>query len=378
MPETSTQPAITDIVDGRFQLVPEEAFLSTTLKGNLENNFLPFFVELSKLSKMAGVELSPKAAREARIAVKNVRCAAEKKREELKQESLRSGRAIDGVNKLLLSFAAPLEKSFEDMELAEARKIAAIREQWTKERLEQITPYLDPALPVPNVTDVTDDQFKVMLDDAKANYDRRIERARQEEADRLAKEKAEEEERERIRLENEQLKQQAAKLAAERAESEKALAAEKQKAAQEAAAREAQAAADRRAQELQRQQENAAAQARLDAEREARQAAEKAAADAIEKAKQELAKKNAEEELARQRRIAEENKAKAAAPDRQKILACATEFALVPLPKVEGKEAQAIVAQIKASQDKFVDWITTKAKALSPQEPPKGSALSEL
>jgi hypothetical protein len=57
-----------------------------------------------------------KQAREMRLALKNIRVDAEKRRKALKEDALVMGRAIDGVNNLLLAAIQPLERHLEEQE----------------------------------------------------------------------------------------------------------------------------------------------------------------------------------------------------------------------------------------------------------------------
>ena len=108
-----------------------------------------------------------KMARIGRLELREKRIAIEKKRKQLKEQSLREGQTIDGIAKFLKELIIPIEGYLDDQE--------HFVENQEKARLEA----------------------------------ERIERERKEEEERIAKEKAEAEERERIRLENERLKKEA-------------------------------------------------------------------------------------------------------------------------------------------------------------------------
>ena len=132
-------------------------------------------------------------ARVGRLFLREKRIAVEKSRKELKEQSLREGKAIDGIANVLKALIVPIEEYLEQQE-----KFVEIREE-------------------------------------KAREAKRLEIEKRMEEEQAAKEKAEAEERERIRVENERLKKEAeererkmakerkaqeAKLAAERAKSE--------------------------------------------------------------------------------------------------------------------------------------------------------------
>jgi hypothetical protein len=323
-------------------------------KQSIEAAFMPFFVQAKKAQLELSAITSPKIARAARLEVRGIRIAAENKRKELNEDAKIRTNAINWANKLLLSIVEPLETSLEDIELAEARKIVAEREAWTKVRLETIQPYLDPTLPVPNLTDITDDQFEAMLEDAKVAHAARLERQRKEEADRIAKEQEEKERLERLRVENEKLKQQAAvtaqKLADERAEAARVLAAQQAKAAQEAL--EAKKKADAQA-ELLRQ------------ERLGREAAERKAAAAAPAPASTQAPADSGDGV--KRSIAEQQELGLIPPpatDREKLLVVAGIFRSVPMPVVTSLGAGEILKKIVQSRDNFAKWIEDKAATI--------------
>lgn len=123
-----------------------------------------------------------KMAREGRLFLREKRIAIEKKRKELKEQSLREGKAIDGMANILKALIVPIEEHLKKQE-----DFVEIKRAEEAERL-------------------------------------RIEAEKKAEEECLAKEKAEAKERERIGLENERLKKEAEEkeraLQAERSEFE--------------------------------------------------------------------------------------------------------------------------------------------------------------
>lgn len=137
-------------------------------------------------------------ARTGRLLMREKRLAVEKRRKELKERSLKEGRAIDSIAKALKSLIEPIEEHFDRQEHFVEIQAKAEADRIQKEM------------------------------EAKA------------EAERIAKEKAEREEQERIRKENALLKEEALKkereaeaerkrVAAEIAAKEKAIAEEREK-----------------------------------------------------------------------------------------------------------------------------------------------------
>lgn len=351
LPELDSEPTPVTAVAMDFEIIPPDLGLAVSSKTSIEEAFLPFFAQAKKMQLELSAITSPKIAKAARIEVKKVRTAAEKTRESMKREYLIMGRAIDAANRLLLSIVEPLEKSLEDIELAEARKLVAEREAWTKIRLETIQPYLDPSLPVPNLMDITDAQFESMLEDAKVAHAARVERERKAEEDRLAKEQAERDRLENLRKENERLKQEAdaaaKKLAEERAQAAKVLAAQQAKAAQDAL--EAKRKADAQA-ELLRQ------------ERLGREAAEK---------KAQAPAPTPAPAPAPAGHLPEGSDVPPPATDKEKLLALAKIMRSVPIPVATSLRGGALLKQIVESRDKFAKWIEDKAQTLDTPEPPK-------
>jgi hypothetical protein len=262
-------------------------------------------------------------AREMRLALKTIRVEAEKKRKSLKEDALVMGRAIDGVNNLLLAAITPLERHLEEQEKYAERLAEHKRQHRLSERTEALQPYIEAGQVVPALDTMTDDQFAKYLEDAKLLHAAKIEAAKKAEAERIAREQAEAAERERLRIENERLKA-------------------------EAAEREAKAKAEREAAE--KAQREAAEQARK--EREVR-----------EKLEHELAAKRAEEEAKAKAEAAAAKKA-AAAPDKTKLRTIAASVRAIQLPTVSTPEASAVLANIDAKRESFAKWIETQISTL--------------
>jgi hypothetical protein len=185
-------------------------------------------------------------ARTGRLFLREKRISIEKARKELKEQSLREGKAIDGIANVLKALIVPIEEYLD-----------------TQERF----------------IDIQEENKKEML---------RIEMEKRIEEERIAKEKADAEERDRIRVENERLKKEAF-------EREKQMQLEREKQERLIAEERAKADAERKAIEeknrIEREkQEKKFAEERAKAESEKKQAEEKAR---IEK-EEERAKADAE------------------------------------------------------------------------------------
>jgi len=281
--------------------------------------------------------------------LKAIRVEAEKKRKALKDDALVMGRAIDGVNNLLLAAIQPLERHLEEQEKFAERLAEQERQRRLAERTEALQPYLEAGQVVPALDIMTDTQFAKYLEDAKLLHAAKIEAAKKAEAERIAREQAEAAERERLRVENERLRQEAAereaKAKAEREAAERAQREAAEKARKEREAIEAKAKAEREAAEREL--------ARIKAEQEA---AAKKEREAREKLERELAAKKAEEE-AKAKAEAAAAKQAAAAPDKTKLRTIADSVRSIALPVVSTAEALRVLADIEAKREAFAKWI---------------------
>lgn len=122
-----------------------------------------------------------KMAREGRLFLKQKRIDIEKTRKEMKEQSLREGKAIDGIANILKALIEPIESFLEKQE-----KFLEIKEAEKREEL-------------------------------------RLEQLKQAEEERIAKAKAEAEERERQRIEKEKIKLENERLKKDAEEKAKAL-----------------------------------------------------------------------------------------------------------------------------------------------------------
>ena len=385
------------------------AGLEPESRENLLTKFAPFFEQAEqwklKAESLVVTDVSQvhemKMAREARLALKGIRTNAEKTRKDIKAESLRVGRAIDGVYNVIEYLIVPIEKHLEAQEKFAENFEAERKAKLESERIESIAStdsgydysFID-------LKNMPEDKFQELLSGIKLAHENRIAEAQKKEQERIEAERKEAEERENQRLENIRLKAEAEArekeqaqereryrvaserqkklaefdhiatiesllpltegefaneidLAKEAYESEQKREFEKQK----KAAKEKQDA-DAKAAKLKAENE-----AKLKKEREAREAAEKKLAD--EKAAKEKAER---EEFARQeaeRKAKEKADKKAAnAPDKAKLLALAKYIQDVQYPNLKGEEAQKILHDTITLMDKVYKFITEKTEQL--------------
>lgn len=256
---------------------------------------------------------------EARMTVRDYRLKVEKKRVELKKDSLEYGRKVDSEAKRLTELLEPIELRLENKEkaiAAEKEKIKRAAEDAKRAIVETRVKALVEAGATPNplvVAEYTEEAFQESLAEAKSVKAER---------DRIA-----EEERQRVAAEVEARRLEGERLAAERAALDAQRREQEQEAARlkaEQAKIEAKAAEQRRAIELENAKREAAEKAR--AETEQRIADEQARAKQAAIAKEATLK--AEEE-ARQLLAREEEAAK---PYRKKLKELADAVAELDVP----------------------------------------------
>lgn len=333
----------------------------------IAERFAPHFVAFRGLAEQAQAvgENEPKKARALRLELKAVRVESEKTRKALKEDSLRRGQAIDGLQKVLEHALVPVETAMEEIEKAEERREAARKAALAEERRAALLPYTDPTHY--NLGDMPEAQFVQLLAGAKAAKEAAEEAARKAEAERVAREKAEAEAK-------------AKKEAEDRAERER-LAAENARLAAEKAAAEAKAKAEREAAEKEAARIKAEADAKLESERKAAAEAAakaKAEADAREAAAREEARKAKEaadrlaaekaaaEKAEAERKAAEEAAARAAAaaPDREKLAAFAAAVRALPVPTLTSPAGVALSGLLAEQVAKFAGWVEKESGKL--------------
>ena len=328
-------------------------------------------------------------AKEQRLALKRARTTVENKRKELKEESLKTGRAIDAVARFVKTTIEPAEKYLETQEKFAELKAAAEKAERLAARTSAISKFTDPGMY--NLNDMEEESFQQLLiklekeaaDAAEAERarlaqieaDQKAERERQlkiqEENDRLqreAKERAAAEERKLDRVNEiarlgmiwnadsqqyEQLDQVVTPADITELNDVKWRQLISKVSMVFAAAREE---AEKKARE-----EQQAREAELAKEREAA-AAERKRAEELER--QEAERRAAEEKAAADRAAAEH--AALLAPDKEKIKAIAPKLDAIKLdlPATKDQKAQQIVANVYDMIEKINAYIETNVEKL--------------
>jgi hypothetical protein len=157
-----------------------------------------------------------KMAREARLAIREIRLAADKTRKMLKEDSLKYGRAVQGAYNVIEAVISPIESHLEKQEkfkelyeLRQKEKLRLEREELSKDVREYMIVNI-------NLGEITQTDFERMLNGAILQKQAAEQAAIKAEEERQARLKQEAEERERLRIENERLKAEAEERERER------------------------------------------------------------------------------------------------------------------------------------------------------------------
>jgi hypothetical protein len=273
----------TEMIDNELILAVSETAVDSDIQNMLVERFTPFLDQAREWSERATAlvvtDISQtremKMAREARLALREIRINADKLRKQLKEDSLRYGRAVQGVYNVIEANIAPIEKHLEAQEkfreIYEMNQREALRLE--REALVQdVRGYMISNI---NLGEITEEDFQRLWTGAKLQRDAAEQAARKAEEERVARAQAEAQERERLRQENERLKAEAEAREKARREELDRLEMEQRaaniKAAQERLEAERKVAEERQAREraeneLRAKQE---AEARAEAERQA-------------------------------------------------------------------------------------------------------------
>jgi len=310
-------------------------------------------------------------ARENRLQLKEIRINAEKTRVTLKEQSLREGRAIDGVNNLIKALIAPVEEHLERQEKFAEMKEKARLESIYSERLEKLSKYVDD-VSLYNIKEMTDEVFANLLLGCKSAYDAKIEAQKKADEEAIEKEKKERTYRDRMYNLNRFYDFiDIGKLTVDTSEED-----------YQVMLKEGQTAKEKHDSEQEKiRKENEELQKKAEADRKAKEESDKKLQDQIEaqkKLKEEAeaklkAEKEAQEKKEREAKLAEENKIKAEeeskrkallAPDKDKLIEFATVIDKLIAPSLASREAGLIIEKALVTLSDVSSYIREKSKAL--------------
>jgi colicin import membrane protein len=254
-------------------------------------------------------------AREKRLELRKIRVNVENTRVQLKEQSLREGKAIDGMANIIKALIVPVEEHLEKQEKFAEILAAERAEKINAERVLKLSKYVDDPS-IYNVKDMSEPAFNNLLGVCKTAFEAKQKEKEEAERRKLEAEAAERERVAKMEAENAKLREQKRKV--------------DEKLAKERAAKKA-------------------AEDKLEAERQAKIKAEREAK---------------EKELAEQR-AAEEAKRKALlAPDKEKLIDFATTIDKLNAPNVASKEAGEAVRQAIAKLTEVSGFLRAKAQNL--------------
>lgn len=363
-------------------VVPIETGLSKDSESSLRTKFQPQFDAIARWRTQAeAIKVTDvndirgmKVARESRLAVREIRLEVEKTRKDLKEDALRTGRAIDAVANLLKAAIEPIESHLQEQEEYAMRIRSKQIAELTQKRTQEVTEAEGNPLFL-KLGEMPEADYAVMLQGLKDAKAARKVAAEKAEADRIAKEKAAAEAIEAQRLENQRLKAEAARQAQE-------LAAERQRQAEEAkrleAERKAEVArlkADQDEKDRIAREEQAAIEAAAEVQRKTDEALVKAAKEAQEKAEAELAARQKAEadalaerlkaEAEEQERLFQQQQALVRAPDADKLRKLAADFKALPIPEMGTEAGQTAIKFAKIHIDNLSLWLEGMANGLA-------------
>lgn len=258
-------------------------------------------------------------ARTGRLKLKAIRLEVEHTRKELKEQSLREGKAIDGMANIIKAMIVPAEEHLEKQEKFAENLATERKARLSAERLATLLKVTD----VPTMYSyetMEQDVFDKLVADLTATRETERKAIEKVELERKAAVETDAKEQERIRAENAQLKK-------------------------EAEAREAAIAAERRMADEKAAKEKAEYDAKLAKECEAREIAEKAEVDR----KAEEDRKTADAEASARKALL--------APDKEKLLAFADILDTLEMPALSNRDAGKVLDEAK-------DTLTTLSKTL--------------
>lgn len=133
-----------------------------------------------------------KLARESRLALKELRVKAEHTRKRLKEDSVRYGRAIDGMANVLKALVEPIEAYLLEQETFAARREAEEEQKKQTLRAERVKVLeafgmtMDEIGATADLREMSVEQWTLLADNARLERDRRVEAERQAEVERCA------------------------------------------------------------------------------------------------------------------------------------------------------------------------------------------------
>ena len=195
--------------------VVQENNLSEDFAVSLQNAFSPLFESARSIAN-EGKEIVVTSedqrelmtlARNKRLELRDVRIETENLRKRLKEQSLRTGKAIDGMANIIKFLIVPVEEHLElqekFIELKIEKELSLLAEKRTQEleQYEVITTDYD-------LRNMSEEGYKQLLNNSRIAFEAKQAKAKEEEEAKEEEAKRQAEEQERIRKENEKLRKE--------------------------------------------------------------------------------------------------------------------------------------------------------------------------
>jgi len=322
--------------------------VEVTIANSLQKAFEPFFLQANewaeKANKLVVTDISQvqemKQAREARLALKEIRVSADKTRKSLKEDSVRYGKAVQGVYNVIDFLIVPIEKHLEQQEKFAEIQEAKIKDQLKEDREAELEPYRE-FVPFVDLREMGQEDYFKLLVGAKLQAKNKEEVELKAEADREAKEKADAIEQQRVAKEYTKL------LAKVDADKKKADAEQKKREAEAKILAEAE------------QEKREALEAKVKIEQEANTKIQ-----AELKAKDEAEKERLRLEQEAKEREKQETKQALLAPDKEKLVALAESLLQIKMPLVDSKEALKVLKSTQELLLKTANYIKQQSNQI--------------
>ena len=283
------------------------------------------------------------AVHNARMDLRGLRTDIDKRRKELKSESLAWGKRVDSEAKRLTALIQPVEDRLKEQEDAVKAEQDRLKSERSTLRLQALQAVCLPGTlpPVSMIESLSDEEFAALLEaETRAHETRQAE-----EQARLEREAAERAELERLRAEEQaRLKAEAEKQAADRAELDR-----------------------QRAELADQQQALRAQQEAVEAAERERQAVierERLQAEAVELARKEVESQRLREAAEAEAAEAEAQRQAALRPDREKLASVADALDAIIVPDV-GPELQTLRQEIADKIIHLATWVWSRTSEQS-------------
>lgn len=192
------------------------------LTESLRTHFEPFQQQANEwMEKAQGLSVTSalqveemQQAREARLALRGIRIAVDKKHKDLKESALREGQTLDKIKRTLTGMIEPIEAHLQEQEDFVKIKEANIRIERQAERVALIHPYIGDLARQMELGDMDNEAFENFLLGQRLASEQKEAEIKRQESERIKAEKRKADEDKKIRKENERLRLESQKVEA--------------------------------------------------------------------------------------------------------------------------------------------------------------------